>query len=595
MIVSHYMTEHPNISRRVHENYHRVENDDLVKNIFNSRKNKEGAGMKIPKWMMTEEIKQIDRYLMYATLFRVDVPTTQSQPIESTQGTHMTTSTPRTPNPVTTEGESSAQRKPIVIRFRIPRRPDPEMPIPTAAEVDITKFDETIQISIATQRSLEDLEAQHNVEQIKEHMVDEELDELLEGTKNVNVDEFMDDILNSQEDPDNRIYPKSYKESPEAKKSVDMMTIHFDEVEEESAGDEFKLKRREKGKGIEETRDIPSLTPIRSPRTHNAPLSSDKETLQELTVTTEDTTFLLYVAEGLLLDKQKTQADVAAMITEDVQKERENLRVEICKLIMALLIVFIRRSSVSTVFNDDISIWWSLKIKFERLAAPIATPCKTAAICPRDHDDHHDDAHPEGENNAKRLKTSKHEIQPDNPITRTDNTLTQEQLDEFDAWMDGFGTDDDEVPTEKVSPELMEEISEEIDEAQLKKVVDDMLRQRCNSREEHQYHVDQMQNYLKNDIFWESMKERLSLPTPKKPTSVYHSCQRDPKAPPMTLQNQDLFYLKHGNSGTKKYTLSLHKYLVVSFPDDAREEQTSRWVSKRPRKFNLYARYGVEH
>ncbi|GKA43075.1 hypothetical protein Tco_0735735 [Tanacetum coccineum] len=91
--------------------------------------------------------------------------------------------------------------------------------------------------------------------------------------------------------------------------------------------------------------------------------------------------------------------------------------------------------------------------------------------------------------------------------------------------MDGFGTDDDEVPTEKVSPELMEEISEEIDEAQLKKVVDDMLKQRCNSREEHQYHVDQI-------------------------------CQRDPKAPPITLQNQDLFYLKHGNSGTKKYTLS---------------------------------------
>ncbi|GKC83063.1 hypothetical protein Tco_1138780 [Tanacetum coccineum] len=251
MIVAHYMTEHPNISRRVHENYHRVENDDLVKNIFNSGKNKERAGMKIPKWMMTEEIKQIDRYQMYATLFRVDVPTTQSQPIESTQGTHMTTSTPRTPNPVTTEGEISAQRKPIVI-------------------------------------SLEDLEAQHNVEQIKEHMVDEELDELVEGTKNVNVDEFMDDILNSQKDLGYRIYPNSYKESPEAKKSVDMMTIHFDEVEEESAGDEFKLKRREKGKGIEETRDTPSLTPIRSSRTHNAPLSSDKKTLQELTVTTED-------------------------------------------------------------------------------------------------------------------------------------------------------------------------------------------------------------------------------------------------------------------------------------------------------------------
>ncbi|GKC69817.1 hypothetical protein Tco_1115700 [Tanacetum coccineum] len=161
--------------------------------------------------------------------------------------------------------------------------------------------------------------------------------------------------------------------------------------------------------------------------------------------------------------------------------------------------------------------------------------------------------------------------------------------------MEGFETGDDEVPTEEVSPELMKEISEEIDEAQLKKVVDDMLRQRCNSVEEHQYHVDQMQKYLKNDIVWESRKERLSLPTIQKPTPFYHSCQRDPKAPPMTMLNQDLFYLKYGNSEPKKYTLSLHKYPAIPFPDDDIEEQTSRWVSKHLIKFNVYAQYGVEH
>ncbi|GKB97360.1 hypothetical protein Tco_0983497, partial [Tanacetum coccineum] len=102
-----------------------------------------------------------------------------------------------------------------------------------------------------------------------------------------------------------------------------------------------------------------------------------------------------------------------------------------------------------------------------------------------------------------------------------------------------LGTDDDGVPTEEVSPELMEEISGEIDEAQL-----------------------------------------LSLPTPKKPTRVFQSCQRDPKAPPMTLLNQDLFYLKHGNSGPKKYILSLHKYPAVPFPEDDIEERTSRWAKQ---------------
>ncbi|GKB01036.1 hypothetical protein Tco_0829080 [Tanacetum coccineum] len=37
----------------------------------------------------------------------------------------------------------------------------------------------------------------------------------------------------------------------------------------------------------------------------------------------------LFDAEGLLLDRQKTQIDVAAMIDEAVQKECENLRAQI--------------------------------------------------------------------------------------------------------------------------------------------------------------------------------------------------------------------------------------------------------------------------
>ncbi|GKG02334.1 hypothetical protein Tco_0309970, partial [Tanacetum coccineum] len=126
-----------------------------------------------------------------------DVPTIQSQPIESTQGTHRTPSAPRTPNPNTIKGESSAQRKTTII--------------------------------IATQRSLDDLEAQQNVEIVQEHIVDEEIEQLVEGTENVNVDEFMEDIFNDQEEPDTRIEPESDKESLEVKKSVDVLIIHDDE------------------------------------------------------------------------------------------------------------------------------------------------------------------------------------------------------------------------------------------------------------------------------------------------------------------------------------------------------------------------------
>nr|GEV08440.1 hypothetical protein [Tanacetum cinerariifolium] len=148
--------------------------------------------------------------------------------------------------------------------------------------------------------------------------------------------------------------------------------------------------------------------------------------------------------------------------------------------------------------NDDLSIWWSLKIKFEKLATSNA-PCRLDVVRTKDHEEHHDDhARPEGRA-VRRDKRS---------------SGTQEQLDEFDAWMDDFGTDDDEVTTEEVSPKLMEEISGEIDESQLQKAVNEMLRQRCNSGVGHKYHVDQKQDYLKSDIIWVSRNERLSLQVP---------------------------------------------------------------------------------
>ncbi|GKF19377.1 hypothetical protein Tco_0068015, partial [Tanacetum coccineum] len=122
---------------------------------------------------------------------------------------------------------------------------------------------------------------------------------------------------------------------------------------------------------------------------------------------------------------------------------------------------------------------------------------------------------------------------------------------------------DDELPTEKVSQELVNEMSQIVDEAKLRKV--------------------------------ESRKEILVSPHPQKPTPVVQSCHRDPKAPALSLVNQDLLYLKKGSSGLKKIMMSLHKFPAVIFLDDNIEERTSRWVDKCVKKFNPYARYNVEH
>ncbi|GKC17671.1 hypothetical protein Tco_1014453 [Tanacetum coccineum] len=66
-----------------------------------------------------------------------------------------------------------------------------------------------------------------------------------------------------------------------------------------------------------------------------------------------------------------------------------------------------------------------------------------------------------------------------------------------------------EILTKQVSQDIMEEVSLTINEAKLKKMADEMLRQRCTSGDEHQYHIDQMKNFLKSDIVWESKKEIL--------------------------------------------------------------------------------------
>ncbi|GKD99076.1 hypothetical protein Tco_1382973, partial [Tanacetum coccineum] len=168
---------------------------------------------------------------------------------------HRTTSAPRSPNPDVDEGESSAQRKSTIISLRIPPRRStkltPPTPIPTTAE--------------------------QNEEKVKEHLIAEKIEKLVEGTENVGEDEVDNSILNSQNDPDTRSDPESYKESPEVEKT------NYVKEEEESVEDDYKLRRSEKGKDVEETRNTPPPTPTRSTMIHSNLLSSDIEKLQELT------------------------------------------------------------------------------------------------------------------------------------------------------------------------------------------------------------------------------------------------------------------------------------------------------------------------
>ncbi|GJV08274.1 hypothetical protein Tco_1345930, partial [Tanacetum coccineum] len=466
IIVDHILTEHTDIPKHLNESYHRVDNDKVVKLIFNSRKRK-GLGMRIPKWLLTEEMKQTKHYKVYAGELNIEVLMTLSQPIESMQEMLSTPGAPMPPNP---------------------------------------------QEQQALLQSIEDYEAQQAVKNVDEHLMDEDIENIVEGNEETNVDKFVEDVLNSQEDPDTRIEPMSHKESLEAEKVVDYMTIN-EEVEEESA--EASLIRK-KGKGIVEIKDTPITTPIRSPRTVIDYLHSDKEKLQELTAskptsssskpktdrskhikgaiarmsrrydymfrhmkksfmprkdmdaightvqatlkevvpmvvdeTTNDSikkNLPRMVVEGIRLEREKTKADIASMVAEAARKEHERTRAELSLQVTNdvatnvpsqvdsflqnymnnhILHVHPTESASSTILDlqqqlylkmkddeqardADLPIWLALKYKYEK-SAPHVEPCRVAVVRTRDHKDHHDDdARPEGESSAKRQRTSEH-------------------------------------------------------------------------------------------------------------------------------------------------------------------------------------------
>nr|GEW87245.1 hypothetical protein [Tanacetum cinerariifolium] len=413
IIIGHYMTNFPEISRHARDKYHNLKDDDLMKNIFNLGKYKDKVGMKILDWMTTNAMKQTKHYMMYAEVFGIDVPLIQSPPTEFTHRTHRTPSAPRS------------------------TRLTPPTLVLTVDKADELILQDTLQVSLAKHKSRQEQEARENVALVDEHLASVEIEKMVEGQENKSPEVGITDVI------------------------VPVNVYDEEEEEDEITDDVYELKRREKGKNVEESRITPFATPIRSPR----------------------------------------------------------------------------------IYTNHVS----------------QTTCRTPAVLPRDQDDPHDDAHPEGEKSAKRQKTSKYET--------------------YVSGESSSGQDNEQEQGPSTS-DIMEEVSLNVDEAKLKKTADEMLRQRCTSGDEHQYHIDQMKNLLKSNIVRESHKEILVSPHPRKTTPLVLSCQRDPEAPALSLINQDLLYLKKGNSRPKKILLSLNKFPAVVFNDDDMKERTSRWVNK---------------
>ncbi|GJS84490.1 hypothetical protein Tco_0751031, partial [Tanacetum coccineum] len=125
-------------------------------------RHKSKVGMKIPDWMITDEMKQTEHYHMYTEVFGIDVPLTQSQPTESTHGTHRTTSAPRRSTRLT-----------------------PPAPVPTVDKADEMILQDTLQVSLDEHKSSEEQKARENVALVDEHLASEEIEKMVEEQENI--------------------------------------------------------------------------------------------------------------------------------------------------------------------------------------------------------------------------------------------------------------------------------------------------------------------------------------------------------------------------------------------------------------------------
>ncbi|GJV66451.1 hypothetical protein Tco_1477279 [Tanacetum coccineum] len=579
----------------------------------NGGRHKNKVRTQIPAWMITDEMKQTKHYRMCAEVFEIDVPLTQSQPTESTQGTHRTPNAPRRSTRLT-----------------------PPATVPTMDKADEMILQDTLLVSLTEHKSREEQEERENVALVDEHLAFEEIEKMMDGQENI-VDDSSIPRNDEPNIPGTRVEPRSDKESPEVEIAKEK------EVEiskEKEKGEREDCRRR--------TDELTIPTPIRPPRIHTNLVSSDIEKLQELTDTphttsssslphkklaktnrllslfkTKPTRFKryksffhelqgrygylfahlrarfmprksfdtladnlydvmvetlpamvdkhineqvvkqvpeqvrnqvpVYIAEGLILERQKAKEEMERLIAKAILQELDaSVRSYMSGHILHVHPAQSQTSSVPEqqyqlylamkanpqLQQQDIAIWLALQMKFER-----------------------------NTNSAKRQKTSEYEayvsgesssgqvFQEEQAPSTSGN---QEQNDDFDFWTDSYASDDDEIPSKQVSQEIMEEVSLTIDEAKLRKMTDEI-------------------------------KEILVSSHLRKTTPLVHSCQRDPEAPALSLINQDLLYLKKGNSGPEKIVLSLHKFPGIIFNDDEIEERTSRWKEPRKPKEEIYS------
>ncbi|GKB97544.1 hypothetical protein Tco_0983681 [Tanacetum coccineum] len=347
---------------RARDAYHNLQDDDIMKNIFNSGRNKNKVGMRIPAWMITDS-----------------------------------------PNPATETAESSVPKRSTVIRFRLPSRQSarltPPVPVPSAEKADEMILQDMIQVSLAEHKSREEQEARENVALGQYGYLFAHLKK--------------------------RFMPRS---------SSDQLADNLHDVMMET---------------------LPSLV---------------KEKVTE------------QVKKEVSYAQVRDQSSCRTWAGGCRPKISSQIQNAIDNAIPSL----VDASADPLLQQQDIAIWLALQMKFEKIQVP-QTACRSSKgiaqeirtflwmmlilwgvreYVQKKAEYFEYEAYVYGESSSGQVN-----VEETGPSTLGN----QEQDDEFDFWTDSYASDDDEIPTNQVTQDIMEEISLTIDEAKLKKMADEML------------------------------------------------------------------------------------------------------------------------
>ncbi|GKD10732.1 hypothetical protein Tco_1190417 [Tanacetum coccineum] len=378
-------------------------------------------------------MKHTEHQRMYAEVFGLDVSLTQSQPTESTQGTHRTLSAPRRSTRLT-----------------------PPTPMPTVDKTDEIILQDTLQVSLAEHKNQEEQEARENMELVNKYLASEEIEKMILST---------------------RLETRSDKESPEVESTNDeemevtnvVIPVNVNEEEDEITDEVYELKRREKGKIVEESKSTPFPTPIRSPKTHT--------NLRFLSRKSFDT--LADHLQEVMVESLPTIVDTH--IKEQVKKQvPEQVRDQVPVTTVIKVSFHEKQSSVAAT---RIAKAWHFKMKFKNLMYHKQHVDLQLPFASQDNrDDPHYDANPEGENMQSGKKTS--------------------EFKAYSVWRVIVWT----INEEERGPSKIQ-VSLTIDEQKIKENADEMLRQRLVPDYAETGLLWSLSVFIRSSVIWERVHD----------------------------------------------------------------------------------------